>query len=99
MVNSNGLSVRRPVSLVASLALAHIMVLRHHGVIVIGETIGDAFILTYRMERACAMQLQFQQSEAEFNPTDEGVIRAAIARGGAVSDHTDSQKLEWAVLL
>ena len=52
----------------ADLGERHIMVLRNHGLIVIGETIGDAFILTYRMERACAMQLQFQQSGAEFNP-------------------------------
>ena len=45
------------------------------------------------------MQLQFQQSGAEFNPIDDGVVRAAIARGGAVSDRTDPKKLEWAALL
>ena len=71
----------------ANLGERHIMVLRNHGLIVVGETIGEALILTYRMERACAMQLQFQQSGAEFNPIDDGVVRAAIARGGAVSDH------------
>src|SRR3954453_18382994 len=83
----------------ADLGERHIMVLRNHGLIVIGETIGDAFILTYRMERACAMQLQFQQSGAEFNPIDDGIVRAAIARGGAVSDRTDPKTLEWAALL
>jgi hypothetical protein len=67
--------------------------------LVVGETIGEAFILTYRMERACAMQLQFQQSGAEFNPIDDGVVRAAIARGGAVSDRTDPKTLEWMALL
>ena len=40
----------------------HIMVLRNHGLFVIGRTIAEAFISTYRMERACAMQLAFQQS-------------------------------------
>ena len=59
----------------------------------------QAFILTYRMERACAMQLQFQQSGAEFYSIDDGVIRAAIARGGAVSHRTDPKKLEWVALL
>ena len=83
----------------ATLGERHIMVLRNHGLIVVGETIGEAFILTYRMERACAMQLQFQQSGAEFNPIDEAVVRAAIARGGAVSDRTDPKKLEWVALL
>jgi hypothetical protein len=45
------------------------------------------------------MQLQFQQSGAEFNPIDDGVVRAAVARGGAVSDRTDPKTLEWAALL
>ena len=83
----------------ANLGERHIMVLRNHGLIVVGETIGDAFIVTYRMERACAMQLQFQQSRADFNPIDDGVVRAAIARGGAFSNRTDPKKLEWAALL
>ena len=83
----------------ANLGERHIMVLRNHGLIVIGETIGEAFILTYRMERACAMQLQFQKSGAEFNPIDDDVARAAIARGGAVSDRTDPKTLEWVALL
>jgi ribulose-5-phosphate 4-epimerase/fuculose-1-phosphate aldolase len=44
----------------------HIMVLRNHGLFIIGRTIAEAFIATYRMERACAMQLAFQQSGAAF---------------------------------
>ena len=44
------------------------------------------------------MQLQFRQSGAEFNPIDDGVVRAAIARGGVVSNRTDPKKLEWVAL-
>ncbi len=46
----------------------HIMVLRNHGLLIVGESIAAAFLATYRMERACAMQLAFQQSGAEFHP-------------------------------
>jgi ribulose-5-phosphate 4-epimerase/fuculose-1-phosphate aldolase len=31
--------------------------------LIVGTSIAAAFVATYRMERACAMQLAFQQSE------------------------------------
>jgi len=55
----------------------HIMVLRNHGLFIIGRTIAEAFIATYRMERTCAMQLAFQQSGAEFNPLSDAVVSAS----------------------
>lgn len=76
----------------------HVMVLRNHGLFVIGRSIGEAFILTYRVERACAMQLAFQQSGAEFHPIDEAVVRAAAARPGGIY-RSDTMRLEWAALL
>jgi ribulose-5-phosphate 4-epimerase/fuculose-1-phosphate aldolase len=77
----------------------HIMVLRNHGLIIVGASIGEAFVSTYRIERACAMQLAFQQSGAAFNPIDDRVVAAAISRGGPVSDRADPARLEWAALL
>jgi ribulose-5-phosphate 4-epimerase/fuculose-1-phosphate aldolase len=61
----------------------HIMVLRNHGLFIIGRTIAEAFIATYRMERACAMQLAFQQSGAPFYPLSEAVVGAGYARSNA----------------
>ena len=78
----------------------HIMVLRNHGLFIIGRTIAEAFIATYRMERACAMQLAFQQSGAEFNPLSDAVVRAGYARStaGAARGH-DPNTLDWPALL
>ena len=39
-----------------------------------------SFIATYRMERACAMHLAFQQSGTEFNLIDDEVVSAARTR-------------------
>ena len=75
------------------------MVLRNHGLIIVGETIGDAFVSTYRMERACTMQLQFQQSGAEFHPLAEPVVSAALARQPAAGGGNDPARFEWAALL
>jgi ribulose-5-phosphate 4-epimerase/fuculose-1-phosphate aldolase len=78
----------------------HIMVLRNHGLFIVGRTIAEAFIATYRMERACAMQLAFQQSGAEFNPLSDAVISAGYAKSsaGAARGH-DPNKLDWPALL
>ena len=79
--------------LLADFGDRHIMVLRNHGLLIVGTSIAAAFVATYRMERACAMQLAFQQSGAAFNPIDEAVVRAA---GGA---RRDAEKIEWPALL
>src|ERR1700752_5030445 len=73
----------------------HIMVLRNHGLFVVGRTIAEAFVATYRMERACAMQLAFQQSGAELNPLSDAVVKAGYAKssGGAARGH-DPNKLD-----
>src|SRR6202030_1593586 len=54
--------------LLADLGHRHILVLRNHGLLIVGTSIAAAFVATYRMERACAMQLAFQQSGAAFHP-------------------------------
>ena len=78
----------------------HIMVLRNHGLFVVGRTIPEAFIATYRMERACTMQLTFQQSGAELNPLSDAVVSAGYAksRAGAARGH-DPNKFDWPALL
>jgi ribulose-5-phosphate 4-epimerase/fuculose-1-phosphate aldolase len=88
--------------LIADFGDRHIMVLRNHGLLIVGTSIAEAFVATYRMERACAMQLAFQQSGAEFNPIGDMAVSAAynnatnrrMGRG-----HYDSTPFEWTALL
>ncbi len=82
----------------ADLGDRHIMVLRNHGLLIVGESIAAAFVATYRMERACAMQLAFQQSGAEFHPIAEKVVGAAYGRAAA-GGRNDPAKFEWPALL
>jgi ribulose-5-phosphate 4-epimerase/fuculose-1-phosphate aldolase len=88
--------------LLADLGDRHIMVLCNHGLLVVGTSIAAAFVSTYRMERACAMQLAFQQSGAEFNPIDEKVVSAAYDKArmrpsGGSGDNP--ARFEWAALV
>jgi ribulose-5-phosphate 4-epimerase/fuculose-1-phosphate aldolase len=80
----------------------HIMVLRNHGLLIVGTSIAETFVTTYRMERACAMQLAFQQSGAAFNPIGDAVVSAAYtnARNRAISGGRDDRaRFEWLALL
>jgi ribulose-5-phosphate 4-epimerase/fuculose-1-phosphate aldolase len=86
--------------LLADLGDRHIMVLRNHGLLVVGTSIAAAFVATYRMERACAMQLAFQQSGAEFHPIADGVVRAAYDNARIrLTGRNDPAKFEWPALL
>jgi ribulose-5-phosphate 4-epimerase/fuculose-1-phosphate aldolase len=85
----------------ADLGDRHIMVLRNHGLLVVGPSIAAAFVATYRMERACAMQLAFQQSGAAFYPIDDAVVSAAYGktRSSLTGGRNDPARLEWPALL
>jgi ribulose-5-phosphate 4-epimerase/fuculose-1-phosphate aldolase len=85
----------------ADLGDRHIMVLRNHGLLIVGTSIAAAFVATYRMERACAMQLSFQQSGAEFYPIRGEVVSAAYdnARIPLAGGRSDPTKFEWPALL
>jgi ribulose-5-phosphate 4-epimerase/fuculose-1-phosphate aldolase len=83
--------------LLADLGDRHILILRNHGLLIVGTSIARAFITTYRMERVCAMQLAFQQSGAAFNPITDEVVTAAFNRpsGG----RNEPGKFEWPALV
>ena len=83
--------------LLADFGDRHIMVLRNHGLLIVGTSVAETFVATYRMERACAMQLAFQQSGAEFNPIADEVVSAAYdnARMRPAGGRNDPTKFEW----
>jgi hypothetical protein len=49
------------------------------------------------MERACAMQLAFQQSGAAFHPIAEEVVTAACSR--PTGGRNEPARFEWPALL
>jgi ribulose-5-phosphate 4-epimerase/fuculose-1-phosphate aldolase len=84
-------------ALLADFGDRHIMVLRNHGLLIVGASVAETFVATYRMERACTMQLAFQQSGAAFNPIAEEVVAAAYQKSKAAGDRI--AKFEWTALL
>lgn len=62
------------------LGAANILILRNHGLLTVGRTVGETFMWMYRIERACRMQVAFQQTGAEPLPIPEAVQQATIER-------------------
>jgi len=92
-----GRSSEERARLLADLSDRHILVLRNHGLLIVGTSVPAAFIATYRMERACAMQLAFQQSGAEFHRISGEVVSAAYNH--PAGGRNEPAKVEWPALL
>jgi ribulose-5-phosphate 4-epimerase/fuculose-1-phosphate aldolase len=84
--------------LVADLGDKHGMILRNHGTLTVGETVSDAFLRMYFLERACEAQVLAQSGGAALNPAPEGTpdkTAQAMAAAGLYVGRT----LAWPGLL
>jgi len=88
-------------SLVSDLADNNVLILRNHGLLTVGRTVGEAFMWMYRAERACYMQLAFQQSGAALNPIPEDVQHTTIERNrfnNSEKGYRPIGRVEWPAL-
>ena len=42
------------------------MILRNHGLLTVGETVAEAFVWMYRLDRACQVQVMVQGAAGQF---------------------------------
>ena len=66
--------------LVRDLGDCEVMILRNHGLLACGATIGQAFNNIYRLERACQTQLMAMACNAEIALPPQAVIAKSIAQ-------------------
>ena len=85
-------------SLARSIGARNYCILRNHGLLTIGESVAEAFIAMWGMERACQAQLQAMACNTELEMPSEEVV----AKSCAMYDPPNSRRyglLEWAGLL
>lgn len=83
--------------IVGDLGDKHVLILRNHGTLTVGETVADAWLRMYILERACEAQVAAQAGgEVLEAPLDAGDKTAAIANAGLA---TVGRKLAWPALL
>lgn len=60
------------------------MIMRNHGTLTCGATMGEAFVLMYQLERACRMQVGALAGGSRTYPIPQPVIDKSIAQGAKV---------------
>ena len=84
------------------LADNNILILRNHGLLTVGQTVGEAFMWLYRAERACRMQVAFQKTGARPTEISEEIQEATYGQNrfnNSEDGYRTIGKLEWPALL
>ena len=85
--------------IIANLGDKNAMIFRNHGTLAVGETVGEAFLKIYFLERACTAQVKaLSAGEANLNNPPQGTPEVAAAQGKA-SLKLGANMLAWPALL
>lgn len=98
--NYEGVALRdeeRP-RLVADLGDKSFFMLRNHGLLTVGETIADAFLLMYLFEAACTIQVRAQSGGGSLIPVHSQIIAGAQQQAKEVTKGLGGM-LAWPGLL
>ena len=71
--------------LVADLGDKSFLLLNNHGLLTVGPTIADAFLLMYIFEAACTIQVRAQAGDGSLIPVDPRIIAGAQAQAAEVT--------------
>ena len=69
--------------LVANLGTRNAMILRNHGTLAVGPTVGECFVRLYFLERACQAQIMALSAGEEINNPPQGAPETAAQQGTA----------------
>ncbi len=84
--------------IVADLGTRNAMLLRNHGTLTVGETVGEAFIRMYFLERACQAQVYALSAADKCSNPPQGTPEVA-AQQGAAGLKVAAKLLAWPALL
>ena len=84
--------------LVADLGEKHALILRNHGLLTVGATLPDAFLMMYALETACQIQIMAQSTGAELCQVPTPIVAGIQAQAEQVTRGLGGQ-LAWPGLL
>ncbi len=87
--------------IVGDLGDRKILILRNHGLLSVGETVGEAFVWIYRIETACRLQIDALSGGSELNPLSKATQQKSIETGLKMYDKGGFIEVgrEWPALL
>ena len=84
--------------LVADLGKKTFLILRNHGLLTVGQSVADAFLSMFLLERACRIQILAQSGGSKLVPIPDAIL-AQIPRQEAVVTKGGRGQLAWPGLL
>ena len=87
------------VKLQNNLADTNFMLLRNHGALTVGKTIGDAFMHMYDLARACEIQVQIMSTGMKPNIVDQSIIDGIKAQANIVHTGLTGGQKAWPAML
>lgn len=78
---------------------ANFMLLRNHGGLTLGKTIGDAFMHMYDLTRACQVQLQIMSSGMKPVLVDQSIVDGIKAQANIVHTGLTGGQKSWPAML
>lgn len=70
--------------LVRDIGDGSMLILRNHGTLTIGSSVGEMFARMFRLERACKMQITAMTGGAELNRIPGEIINHTVEQGGII---------------
>jgi ribulose-5-phosphate 4-epimerase/fuculose-1-phosphate aldolase len=83
----------------ANLGNANFMLLRNHGALTMGNTIGDAFMHMYDLLRACEVQVKMQNSHNQLTTIDQSIIDGIKAQANIVHTGLTGGQKAWPAMM
>jgi ribulose-5-phosphate 4-epimerase/fuculose-1-phosphate aldolase len=84
--------------LVADLGDRHSMILRNHGLLTCGETVADAFLHMYILQKACEVQVRAQAGGEELIPIPKPIVDG-IRKASKVVLRQSGGNIAWPAIL
>jgi len=87
------------VKLQNNLANNNFMLLKNHGALTVGQTIGDAFMHMYDLTRACEIQVQIMSTGMKPNYVDQSIIDGIKAQANIVHTGLTGGQKAWPAMM
>jgi ribulose-5-phosphate 4-epimerase/fuculose-1-phosphate aldolase len=85
--------------LAADLGDKHLMLLRNHGILAIGRSVGEAFVRTYLLQWACNAQVKALSTGQPLHHADPAVVKGVAGHMTPEGSASFAQNLAWPALL
>jgi len=82
-----------------NLGSANFMLLRNHGALTMGKTIGDAFMHMYDLICACEIQVKLQHTQQKVIPVNQSIIDGIKAQANIVHTGLTGGQKAWPAMM